>query len=498
MTLNHIDLHQSCHFINNEWVKGQGTSFQSSNPATGQVLWVGNNATDDEVKTAFISAKTALRQWSTLSFSDRQKIIEKFSQVVEKYAHSLAELICLENGKPLWEAKTEVSAVIGKIKLSIQAYEERCTPKTSELADDSVSCLRYKPHGVVAVLGAYNFPAHLSNGHIVPALLAGNTVVLKPSELTPAVSQFIMHCWLEAGIPGGVINCVQGDSKTGESLLSQPISGVYFTGSFATGKKINQAYAENPAVIVALEMGGNNPLIVDEVDNLDAAVYNTLLSSFITSGQRCTCARRIFVPNSEFGDRFLRHLIQSSEAITVNDGMNDPQPFMGPVISKHHALVSINAQEELLSQGGISLLKMASLDDNSGLLSPGIIDMTSAQRHFDEEIFAPLAQIYRYETFDDAIHSANNTKYGLSAGLISDSKDSFNQFFEAINAGIINWNKPTTGAAGNLPFGGVGWSGNHRPSGYFAVDYCAYPVASTRTDKLAVPNKLMPGITLEF
>lgn len=497
MTLNHIDLHQSCHLINNEWIKGQGTSFQSHNPSNSRVLWVGSNATENEVEYAFKAAKKALPQWSRQSQDNRQKIVEKFAQVVEKHAQVLAELICLENGKPLWEAKTEVSAVIGKIKLSIQAYEERCAQKTNKLADESLSCLRYKPHGVVAVLGAYNFPAHLSNGHIVPALLAGNTVILKPSELTPAVSQLIMNCWLEAGLPAGVINCIHGDGQTGRLLLSQPLSGVYFTGSYGTGRKIYQTFSENPGVILALEMGGNNPLIIDEVTDLNAAIYNTLLSCFITAGQRCTCARRAFIPNNEFGDHFLKAFIQATEAITVGDGMSESQPFMGPVISKHHAQLSINGQDHLQSIGGTSLLTMSLLNGNSALLSPGIIDMSKAQRHYDEEIFAPLTQIYRYDTFEDAIEAANNTKYGLSAGLISDSKSKFEQFFDNIQAGIINWNKPTTGAAGNLPFGGIGCSGNHRPSGYFAVDYCAYPVASTQASKLEMPNNLMPGITLD-
>lgn len=497
MTPNLIDLHQSCHFINNEWIKGQGTTFQSYNPANGKVLWVGSNATESEVEAAFKAAKNVLPQWSKQTIEKRQMVLEKFAQVIEKHAQMLAELICLENGKPLWEAKTEVSAVIGKVKLSIQAYEERCANKTNQLPDESLSCLRYKPHGVVAVLGAFNFPAHLSNGHIVPALLAGNTVVLKPSELTPAVSQLMMQCWAEAGLPAGVINCVQGDGLTGQSLLSQPLSGVYFTGSFATGKKIHQSFSDRPGVILALEMGGNNPLIIDEVMDMKAAVYNTLLSCFISSGQRCTCARRVFVPNNEFGDRFLNALVQATKAITIDDGMSDTPPFMGSVISNNHAQSSLSGQEQLISIGGKALLTMTLLKDDVSLLSPGIIDMTKAQRYFDEEIFAPLTQIYRYDTFDEAIEHANQTKYGLSAGLISDSSEKFEQFFEQIQAGIINWNRPTTGAAGNLPFGGVGCSGNHRPSGYFAVDYCAYPVASTQANKLVLPNQLMPGITLE-
>ncbi len=483
-------------YINGHWVKGKGTILESINPAYGTLLWQGNVATEEEISLAYEAAHKALPAWANQSFEERSQKIKEFAQQIEKNKQLLTQLISLETGKPLWESQTEVNAVIGKINLSIQAYQERTWPKETSTAEAN-ACLRYKPHGVVVVLGAFNFPAHLSNGHIVPALLAGNTVLYKPSEQTPAVAEFIMNCWHSSGLPSGVINCLQGDVSCGKSLLAQTIQGVYFTGSYATGLKIHQQFSNRPEVILALEMGGNNPLVIDELEDIDAAVYHTLLSSFITAGQRCTCARRVIIPNSSLGDEFLNRLIHASQRIKVAPFDTTPEPFMGPVISYAQALKHLHAQKSLIELGGKALLAMNLITEYTGLLSPGIIDMTEVANAPDEEIFAPLIQVYRYQHFDDALRLANNTKYGLSAGLLSDNKQHYQQFYQEVRAGLINWNRPITGAASNLPFGGVGCSGNYRPSAYFAADYCAYPIASMEQAVLSKPEQLLPGISLE-
>lgn len=483
------------HYINGQWVAGQGDLFTSANPADGTIIWQGTNATETEISAACDAAHDALPKWIQLGVVGRAKCIENFVKQVEAKRDELTVLIAQEAGKPIWEAKTEVSAVIGKANLSIQAYNERFLEK--EIANpDATSHIRYKPHGVVAVLGPFNFPAHLSNGHIIPAILAGNTVVYKPSELTPAVAEFILQCWHDSGLPAGVINGIQGGINSAKALLNQDVQGVYFTGSYRAGVQINKHFSDKPEIILALEMGGNNPLIIDAVKNIPAAVYYTLLSSFITAGQRCTCARRVLIPDNDLGDAFLNQFIKASKALHVGPYTNEPEPFMGPVISHNHALTHLKAQQSLQEAGGNSLLTMTLLSDNSGFLSPGIIDMTNIKNPSDEEIFAPLAQIYRYQHFEDALVLANQTRYGLVAGLLSDSSEHYQTFYQTIRAGLINWNRPTTGSASNLPFGGVGRSGNHRPSGYFAGDYCAYPIASMEQPILQVPTQQLPGISL--
>ncbi len=484
-------------YINGQWHSSKGALLESFNPANGILLWQGTQATREYITYAFDSAKKNTAQWSNLSFDERCNIIKKFEHEVKKRKEELATLISLETGKPLWESHTEVSAVLGKIDLSIQAYRERTWPKELP-TKEAAAYVRFKPHGVVVVLGAFNFPAHLSNGHMVPALLAGNTILYKPSEQCPAVAELIMECWHHSGLPAGVINCLQGAASCGTWLLEEKIHGVYFTGSYATGLRIHQQFANRPEVILALEMGGNNPLVIDEVQDIDAAVYHTLLSAFITSGQRCTCARRVLIPSSAFGDEYLRRLVQATKNIQTASFDTNPEPFMGPVISHQHALMHLHAQQNLSDLGGTLLLSMSLLKEQTGLLSPGIIDMTSVTNAPDEELFAPFIQIHRYNQFDEAIGLANQTKYGLSAGLFSDNPKHYHQFFQEIEAGLINWNRPTTGAASSLPFGGIGCSGNHRPSAYFAADYCAYPIASMEQSVLSKPEHLLPGISLRY
>lgn len=483
------------HYLAGQWIQGEGNKFTSINPADGSIIWQGKQATQAEIEAASAAAHKALANWSSLDFFSRSRYLQNFATIVKAKSQELTQLIALETGKPLWEALTEVNSVIAKVNLSIQASEERTAEKETT-AVDAKAWLRYKPHGVIAVLGAFNFPAHLSNGHIVPALLSGNTILYKPSELTPAVAQFIMNCWHESGIPHGVINCIQGDGNVAKALLTTDIQGVYFTGSYHTGKQIHQYFSERPEVILALEMGGNNPLIIDEVADINAAVYSSLLSSMLTAGQRCTCARRIIIPDNSFGEQFLLRFIEACRNLTIGKFTDKPEPFMGPVISHQHAISHLNAQQTLKDMGGKALLSMTLLAENTGFLSPGIIDMTKAIRHPDEEIFAPLVQIYRYHDFAEALRLANQTRYGLAAGLISDHNDHYQQFYQTIRAGLINWNRPTTGAAGNLPFGGVGLSGNHRPSAYFATDYCSYPIASLEQAHLTLPKQLLPGINL--
>ena len=196
--------------------------------------------------------------------------------------------------------------MIGKVGLSKKSYNER-TGETENPMPVGKAFIRHKPHGVVAVFGPYNFPGHLPNGHIVPALIAGNTIVFKPSDLTPKVAEVYVKVWESIGLPKGVLNLVQGQVETGKSLAAHPqIDGLFFTGSSRTGKILHEQFAGHPGKILALEMGGNNPLIVHGVSDIDATVHDIVQSAFITTGQRCTCARRLFIENSPQGDAIIQ------------------------------------------------------------------------------------------------------------------------------------------------------------------------------------------------
>jgi succinylglutamic semialdehyde dehydrogenase len=484
-------------FINGQWQAGLGHDVSSLNPAKNEIIWQGKTASPEQVNQAITSARSAFESWSTISFEARVKVVTKFAELLGENKEALANTISLETGKPRWETLGEVGAMIGKINISLNAYNER-TGTVENPMPGGKAFIRHKPHGVVAVFGPYNFPGHLPNGHIVPALIAGNTIVFKPSELTPKVAEEMIKTWQAAGLPTGVINLVQGEVETGKALASNKmIDGLFFTGSSATGHLLHEQFGGQPGKILALEMGGNNPLIVKDVSDIKAVVHDIIQSAFVTTGQRCTCARRLFIEKGEQGDAIMSQLIEATKALVIGYYDDEDQPFIGSMISEKAALSLVDAQQKLLDLGATSLLTLKHLEKDTGFISPGIIDVSDIIADIpDEEYFGPLLKVYRYTDFDAAINEANNTGFGLSAGLLCDSEELYNHFFTRIRAGIVNWNKPITGASSAAPFGGIGASGNHRASAFYAADYCAYPIASVEAEKVSLPAALSPGIKL--
>ncbi|MBL4910467.1 MAG: succinylglutamate-semialdehyde dehydrogenase [Alteromonadaceae bacterium] len=485
---------QNIQLIDGQWQAGLGHDVSSVNPARNQVIWQGKSATAEQVDAAVKSARQAFESWANIPLEDRIAVITRFGELLGENKEALATTIAEETGKPLWETRTEIGAMMGKVNISINANKER-TGTVENPMPGAKAFIRHKPHGVVAVFGPYNFPGHLPNGHIIPALIAGNVVIFKPSELTPKVAEEILKIWLQAGLPNGVINMVQGEVETGKALASHKgIDGLFFTGSSATGHLLHQQYGGQPGKILALEMGGNNPLIVKNVSDIDAVVHDIVQSAFVTTGQRCTCARRLFIETGAQGDAIIKRLISVTKNLTLGYFDDEEQPFMGSMISEKAALGLVAAQQQLLDMGATSLVMMEHKEAGTGFISPGIVDVTALDSIGDEEHFGPLLKVYRYSDFDAAIDEANNTGFGLSAGLLGDNQEDYDHFFRRIRAGIVNWNRPITGASSAAPFGGIGASGNHRASAYYAADYCAYPVASVELDKVTMPATLSPGI----
>ena len=486
----------SPHFIDNKWLPGTGKKFSSHDPSTGEKVWEGVSAGVDQVDLAVNAARKAFTSWALTPIQDRISAMTRFGEQLQQNKENLAIVIATETGKPMWESRSEVESMIAKIDISIQAFHERTGTVTKEIAG-AKSVTRHKPHGVVVVFGPFNFPGHLPNGHIVPALLAGNTVIFKPSRLTPLVAQKTIELWQHAGLPAGSINLLQGTREMGNALVSHPgIDGLFFTGSSQAGRSFHRQFAGEVQKILALEMGGNNALIVEKTGDLNATVYTTLISAYISSGQRCTCARRLLVPNTEHGETFLKKLTPAVTKIRVGRFDDTPEPFMGPVISEAAADQLLRVQETLTAMGGIPLVPMKKLKTGTGLIFPGLMDVSKIEAIPDEEYFGPFLQVIRYDTFDEALQMANDTRFGLAAGLLSDDESLYHKFLSAIRAGVVNWNKPLTGASSGAPFGGIGLSGNHHPSAYYAADYCSYPVASMETKHLTLPGALNPGIIL--
>lgn len=452
----------------------------SYEPATGAELWRG--ATTD-VAEAVAIARRGFPAWAAKSLANRIETMRRFANVVLAKQAEFADLIARETGKPLWEAITEVESVIKKVDISIASYSERTGQRRLEGAMGAKNALRHKPHGVLAVLGPYNFPAHLPNGHIVPALIAGNAVLFKPSEKTPAVGEFLVQLFHDAGVPSEVLRCVLGGPEAGKALTSDAgVDGVLFTGSSATGIAINRQFADRPDKIVALEMGGNNPIVVWDTSDVHAAAVMVVQSAFLSAGQRCTAARRLIVEDGQH-QPLIDEIVKITSRLIVGEPHSTPAPFMGPVIDNESAEGIQESFIALMMHGGVPITQMERPIENRPFLTPGVIDVTNVKGRPDIELFGPLLQMIRVPDFDAAITEANNTRYGLAASLICKDPGLYDKFWANVRAGVVNWNRPTNGAPSNAPFGGLGLSGNHRPSAFYAADYCAYPVVSSETEQ---------------
>ncbi|MFL6734605.1 MAG: succinylglutamate-semialdehyde dehydrogenase [Sphingomicrobium sp.] len=451
----------------------------STEPATGAEIW---RTETGDAAAEVAAAREAFPAWAAHSFSYRAEALRRFANVVRSREADLAELIARETGKPYWEARTEVAAVINKVDISVTAYAERTSQRKLEAALGNKVAVRHKPHGVMAVLGPYNFPAHLPNGHIVPALLAGNTVVFKPSEKTPATGALLVDCFHDAGIPKGAVRLLIGGPEEGRALAAEDgIDGLLFTGSARAGQSLHRAFADMPHKMLALELGGNNPLVVWHPKDLVAAATIAVQSAYLSAGQRCTAARRLIVEDGKEGP-LIEAIQQLIGRVIVDHPFADPQPFMGPVID---LAAADHLQEQwlnLMMKGGKPLNRLDRPFEERPYLTPALIDVTDVRDRPDEELFGPVLQIVRVADFDAAIAEANNTRFGLAASLVGGTPKQFDKFWGTVRAGVINWNKPTNGAPSNAPFGGVGLSGNHRPSAFYAADYCAYPVTSSEAD----------------
>ena len=462
-------------YIQNQWSLGKGKLFKSMNPLTGEILWEGNFANATQLNAAMRAAHKSHDEWSAESIQTRIKIIRKFYALLEKNKLTMTKLISDETGKTHADAASEVAATLAKLNNSILAFKKRTGSQKNSIGTMEAT-LQHSSHGVMSVVGPFNFPLHLPNGHITPALIAGNTIVYKPSESTPMVAEYMMMLWDKAGLPAGVINMIHGGKDIVQGLCKHSINnGLLFTGSYKVGKQINKIMADYPEKILALELGGNNPLVVWSTKKLNAAADIIFESAFISSGQRCTCARRLILPNNKNGKKILAKLKQKIQSLSYADPLD---LYYGPLISPKATEGFLAFQDKLIHLGAKTILKARKVRGSFNLVTPSLINITGMTKSYDKENFGPMLQVFFADTFDEAVAEANNTKYGLAAGLISDNEKLFDGFVRRINAGVINFNSTTTGASGAFPFGGIGRSGNLRPAGFYAADYCAWPKAS--------------------
>jgi len=471
--------HAPSDFIDGAFRALSGDAITTRDPANPtNIVWQGSPVAA-HAEDAVAAARRALPAWSALSLDERRVFLERWRETCVKHAARLAAAIAREIGKVKWEAELEAKIVAEKVTITL---EDRVVARVAgfEVAAGAgkTGICSFKPHGVMAVLGPYNFPAHLPNGHIVPALLLGNTIVFKPSEKGASVGQLMAELADEAGFPAGVFNVVQGGGAIASRLAVHPeVDGVLFTGSFPVGRRILEANLDTPGRLIALEMGGSNPAIVTAKADLRRAAIECVRAGYATTGQRCTCTRRIIVEES-VADRFIPMFLKLASNLMIAAADDGVPAFMGPLVTAEARDAVIRAQHAIAQRGRL-LLEASPLDRAGYFLSPGAVEVARFERGADEqEIFGPFVQFARARDLDDAIAQANATSFGLAASLFSDDESEWRRFFAESRAGCINWNSGTAGASSKLPFGGLGRSGNHRPAGAFAVDAVAYPVAT--------------------
>ena len=451
----------------------------SREPATGAELWRGPVG---DVEAEVAAAREAWAGWAAQPLAVRSETLRRFANVVRQRAEMLADAIAREVGKPLWEARSEVEAVIGRVDAAIRAYADRTAQRRVDAPLGARLAVRHKPHGVVAVVTGYSSPLLLPATRIVPALLAGNAVVLKPSEHAPATAVALIDCLRAAGVPEGCARLVIGGPAEGGALAAHPgIDGVLFTGSSRVGLGLARTLAATPTRLLACEMGGNNPILVWDTPDIHSAATLVVQSAFGHAGQHCAAARRLIVE-----ERLATPLLAAIDALVgrliVGAPHDTPAPFMGPVIDNDSADGLTESFLALMMRGGRAIRHLQRLNDARPLIVPALIDMTDAGERPDVELFGPILQVVRVTDFDQGVQEANATRFGLAAALVSQTPQLYDRFWAASRAGVVNWNRPTTGAALSAPFGGLGWSGNHRPAGHYEADNCAYPVTSSEAE----------------
>ncbi len=469
----------SSNYINGSFETIAGDGLVSTNPADPEaVVWSGT-PTVDHVDPAVAAARAALPGWSATPIDERIAVLRAWAETTRKHVERIAGVITDEMGKTLAESRFEANALGSKVEITLGSESMgRVAEYEVPINDSRVGRCRFKPHGVLAVIGPFNFPAHLPNGHFVPALLMGDTVVVKPSDKTPAVGQLLAELMHEAGVPKGVFNVIQGEADVASALVSHDdIDGVLFTGSWPVGRRIMEANLDRPGRMLALEMGGNNPAVILPDAHFRQAAIECARAAFATTGQRCTCTRRIIV-HREVADRFIAALAQMASTLIIGPGRSENPVFMGPLATEAGLTQVLDAQAALVAAGGRVVVESTAMDRPGAFITPGVIEVDGFSPDRDEEIFGPIAQVTVVDDLDAAIEQANATRFGLAASIFTQDETAFETFFHAVNAGCINWNTGTAGASSKLPFGGLGISGNHRPAAAFAAEYCAYPVAN--------------------
>ncbi len=427
-------------------------------------------------ESAVARARSAAPAWGRTKLEDRLALLKALRARFVARKDAFAHLLAAEVGKPLWEGAQEAQLLPAKIDSTLEEGLRLVAPHRPPGVDGE---WRYRPHGVLAVIGPFNFPVHLPNGHIVPALALGNTVIFKPSELTPALGALYGQCVAEAGFPEGVFQIVQGERSVGEYLSQDAeVDGILFTGSVAVGNAIARANADKPGKLLALELGGKNAALVFDDADLERAAYQVAFGGYVTAGQRCSSTSRVLVQRATV-DAFQRRLAALCERAVVGHP-EDPKTFLGPLVSAAAKARYLAALQKATGQAVVAPSEASVAGKRGHYVRPSVHRVEKVlpgDAYQTQELFGPDIAVYAFDSAEEATELANATDFGLCASVFTQDRARFERLAAELRAGVINWNSPTVGASGKLPFGGVGNSGNHRPAGIFSSLYCSWPAA---------------------
>jgi succinylglutamic semialdehyde dehydrogenase len=444
-----------------------------------------------EVDAAVGRARAAFPAWRDAGPAARADVLLRFRDLARARAEEIARLVAREVGKALWDARSEAALLPAKVDATLGEGLRLVAP----LEAGAGARATFHPRGVLAVLSPFNFPVHLANGHLVPALALGNTVVLKPSELAPAAGEWLVRALRDAGAPPGVVEVVHGGAETGRALATHAdVDGVLFTGSWSVGRALTQATLDQPGKILALEMGGKNAMLVIADAELELAVAEAALSIAATTGQRCSALSRIFVERSIEG-LFTERLAAVLAGLRIGPPLEDGV-FMGPLVSEG-AFARATRLRALAEEADGEVVLDVDPKRPPPFVGARLVRFpTLDQRHpyQREEIFAPEAALYAIDDLDEAIAAVNDSDFGLVASVMTRDRTKYEHCVGRVRTGLLNWNRGTIGASGRLPFGGLRRSGNDRPAGIASSVYCSFPQSHLEHAGGLDPAALPPGM----
>ncbi|PGT18541.1 aldehyde dehydrogenase family protein [Bacillus cereus] len=446
-------------YINGEWKEPSTNAYvKDYNPHNGEVLGEFPFSSVEDTRVAIASAKEAFHKWQKLSFQERASYLWKAAAILKEKVNEIGRDVTNEEGKTIAEG-------IGETKRAISILEyyagEANQPIGEIIPSANESTMLYSKRvavGPVGLITPWNFPIAIPAWKMAPALIYGNTIVIKPAEVTPKSVYHLVEAFHEAGIPAGVINCVFGKgSEVGAELTGNPdIKAVSFTGSNHVGNIIQKAAVETRKK-VQLEMGGKNPIVVLKDADIEKAVNMTIKGAFMSTGQKCTATSRVIV-EEEIYEAFREQLLQRTEALTVGNPL-EPDTFMGPCVSKGQqqsvlSMIEVGKGEATLLYGG-SEPKDAELQKGSYVLPTIFENVDVDARIAKEEIFGPVICLFKVNSYEEAVSLANDTEYGLSASICTNNLSLSQRFIDDMEVGMVHVNSETAGAEPQVPFGGM-------------------------------------------